>query len=140
VMVMTVVMGPVVMTVAMTMAAMAAAADHGVNTAAGTATATVTAVATVTAMTAAAGVSSRRNERRQTNNGRGDKSEKCSAFEHCERPFGSGEPSEPVVGIPGPRVQTIDFQRFFVHLTFIDGAMVWHDGGSHHSVTACAAA
>jgi hypothetical protein len=39
------------------------------------------------------------------------------------------EPSGPVVGIAEPQVQTIDFQRFFVHLTFIDGAMVWHDGG-----------
>jgi hypothetical protein len=27
-----------------------------------------------------------------------------------------------------PSVQPIDFLNFFVHLTFIDGAMVWQDG------------
>jgi hypothetical protein len=45
-----------------------------------------------------------------------------------------------VVGIGEPQVQTIDFLGFFVHLTFIDGAMVWHDGSSHRIATACATA
>jgi hypothetical protein len=35
-----------------------------------------------------------------------------------------------LVGAAGPRVQAIDFRYVFVHLTFIDGATVWQDGGS----------
>jgi hypothetical protein len=48
---------------------------------------TVTATTAVTVATMAAGVSRRRDERRQANNGRGDESAECSTFEHCERPF-----------------------------------------------------
>jgi hypothetical protein len=56
-------------------------ADHVVMTTVATA---VTATATVTVATVAAGISRRRDERRQANNGRGDESEECSTFEHCE--------------------------------------------------------
>jgi hypothetical protein len=59
-----------------------------------TVTVAVTAVAgmtaTVTMAAMAAGISRRRDERRQANDGRGDESEECSALEHCKRPFHFG--------------------------------------------------
>jgi hypothetical protein len=38
------------------------------------------------------------------------------------------EPSGTLVGSAEPQVQAIDFRYVFVHLTFIDGTMVWQNG------------
>ena len=128
----------VVMTVAMTTVAVmtmmtvrTVMAVAAVVTAAMMTATVMTMTATLTVATMAAGVSSSRDERRQANNGRGDESEECRTFEHCQRPLARCEPSVPLVEGSGPQVQPIDFRYVFVHLTFIDRATVWQDGGTH---------
>jgi hypothetical protein len=59
--------------------------DHTVA-AAMTADAVVT-TAAVTAATVRTCIGAGRDESTQANNGRGNQSEKCSTFEHCQRPF-----------------------------------------------------
>jgi hypothetical protein len=58
--------------------------NHPVMTTADDATMTMTAAVAAAMRTS---ISSSRDERRQADNGRGDESEECSTFEHCERPF-----------------------------------------------------
>jgi hypothetical protein len=100
-----------------------------------------TAAVTVAVATMATRFSTGSDDRRQAHDGRGDESEECSTFEHLLETFGFGvEPSVPVVGTRGPQVQAIDFQGFFIHLTFIDGAPVWQNAGSRPGVTACTTA
>lgn len=100
-----------------------------------TAIATMTATALVTAATAVTTVltciGSGRDERRNADNGGRDESEECRTFEHSQRPLARCEPSVPLVGGPQRQVQPIDFRYVFVHLTFIDRAMMWQDGGTH---------
>ncbi len=109
----------VTMTVGMT--------DHMAMTAMAT-TAVVTATVATAVLTC---IGSGRDERRKADNGRRDESEECRTFEHSQRPLARCEPSVPLVGEPERQVQAIDFRYVFVHLTFIDRAAVWQDGGTH---------
>jgi hypothetical protein len=122
VMMMTVLVVMVTMPVVVTMAVVMA--DH-VAMAAMTTTAVVTATAVRTC------IGSGRDQRRKADNGRRDESEECRTFEHSQRPLARCEPSVPLVGEPERQVQAIDFRYVFVHLTFIDRAAVWQDGGTH---------
>ena len=124
-----------VMTVVVVVMTVAVMTDHVVMTmAAAAVTAAVAATMTAAAHAAAAvtaGVSTGSDERCQADDGRGNESEECSTFKHCQRPsLARCEPSGALVEAAGHWVQAIDFRYVFVHLTFIDGAMVWQDAVS----------
>jgi hypothetical protein len=110
---------PVVVTMTVVMA------DHVAMTAMTTTAVVMTATAVRTC------IGSGRDQRRKADNGRRDESEECRTFEHSQRPLARCEPSVPLVGEPERQVQAIDFRYVFVHLTFIDRAAVWQDGGTH---------
>jgi hypothetical protein len=77
----------VVMMTVVTMVVVTVMADHVVMTMATTAVTAATMTATAHAAAAmTAGVSTGSNERCQTDDSRGNESEECSTFEHCQRP------------------------------------------------------